>query len=68
MAEFGLGMLAQVFLQLLPEAAVISNLFARCANWDQAAEHLHFLEGLLQFFIAAAKFNFSIFAAVHFLF
>ena len=36
--EFGLGMFADILLQLLPKSAVIANLFTGCADRDEASE------------------------------
>ena len=49
MTEFGLGMFAQVHLQLLPEPAVVTNLLARGTDGDQPPEHLDFPERALEF-------------------
>jgi hypothetical protein len=37
-AEFGLGVFADIFLQLLPESAVIADLFAGCADGNKSSE------------------------------
>jgi hypothetical protein len=37
-AEFGLGMFADIFLQLLPESSVIANLFTGCTDRDKSSK------------------------------
>ena len=66
-AEFGLGMFADIFLQLLPESTVISDLFTGCADRDEASEDFDIPQRFLQLIIASTKFPFTRLAAIHFL-
>ncbi len=66
MAEFGLGMFADIFLQLLPESTVIADLFTGCADRDEASKDFDISQRFLQLIIASTKFFFARFAAIHF--
>jgi hypothetical protein len=49
MGKSRLAVFLDVNLNLFPVAAVIANLFAVGANWQQPAQGLDFLQGCLQF-------------------
>ena len=68
MAEFGLGMFADIFLQLLPEPAVIADLFTGCADGDESSEDFDIPQRFLQLIIASTELPFARFAAIPFLF
>ena len=68
MAEFSLGVFADIFLQLLPESAVIADLFAGCADGDESSEDFDIPQRVLQLIVASTELPFARFAAVHFIF
>ena len=53
--EFGLGVLLDIFFQLLPEALVVANFFAGRTDGHEPLQHFHFPQGPLQLVIAAAR-------------
>ena len=55
MAEFGLGVIAEIFFQLLPEAPVIADFLTGGANRNQAAKDFHFFECALQLVVAPLR-------------
>jgi hypothetical protein len=68
MTEFGVGMFADIFFQLLPKSFVIADFFTGRADGDKAPQHLYIPKSVLQLFVASTELSFSRFAAVHFLF
>lgn len=44
-AHLGAGLFAEILVHLLPVPVVVTDFLARCANGQQIAKALHFVEG-----------------------